>query len=76
MTRSATFVFAPGNVVIHLEVGYRGIVRVTFFKMSIYARSGRLGQRNPIMSPPRTAAPWRRASTIPGELPTMRREPL
>ena len=35
---------APGNVVIHLEVGHRRIVRVTFFKMSIYARSGRLGQ--------------------------------
>ena len=35
--------FAPGNVVIHLEAGHRRIVRVMFFKMSIYARSGRLG---------------------------------
>ena len=44
MTRSAKCVFAPGNVVIHLEAGHRRIVRVMFFKMSIYARSGRLGQ--------------------------------
>ena len=43
MTRSAKCAFAPGNVVIHLEVGYRRIVHETFFKMSIYARSGRLG---------------------------------
>ena len=43
MTRSAKCVFAPGNVVIHLEAGHRRIVRVMFFKMSIYARSGRLG---------------------------------
>ena len=44
MTRSAKCVFAPGNVVIHLEAGHRRIVRVMFFKMSIYARSGRLGR--------------------------------
>ena len=43
VTRSAKCVFAPGNVVIHLEAGHRRIVRVMFFKMSIYARSGRLG---------------------------------
>ena len=45
MTRSARFGFAPRNVVVDLEVRHRAAdrSRVTLFKMSIYARSGRSG---------------------------------
>ena len=46
MTKSAEVGLAPGrNVVIELEVwcdAKRRTVRATFFKMSVYARSGHL----------------------------------
>ena len=54
---SAEVGFAPRNVVIHLEAGHRRSVRVTFSKMSIYARSGRLGLERVLL--PRSL-PWRR----------------
>ena len=53
MTQSADVRCAPRNVVIDLEGGdiKRRIVRVSSFKMSIYARSGRLGRVAPLPVP-------------------------
>ena len=67
MTRSAKCVFAPGNVVIHLEAGHRRIVRVMFFKMSIYARSGRLGlpELTKVAHGSGGTVPLRRSKTLP-----------
>ena len=47
VTRPGRFGFTPRNVVIHLEVGHRRSVRVTCLKMSMRARSGRLGPDAP-----------------------------
>ena len=52
VTRSAWFVCAPATVVpISRGDTERRIVRVTSFKMSIYARSGRLGRLGPAPLP-------------------------